>query len=116
MLDSIAKKCMLSRNEVEIWLKHLSTVDANRRRGAAKAAQTRRLKKQQQLSATVTTQRINEDFSNRKYYCGVCEALYDDDNEDEYWIGYEECEWFYGDCVGVTPDNKPGKYYCTTCN
>ena len=79
------------------------------------AMQTRRLKKQQ-LSATVTTQRINEDFSNRKYYCGVCEALYDDDNEDEYWIGCKECEWFHGDCVGVTPDNEPEKYYCTTCN
>ena len=41
MLDGIAK----------IWLQHLSTVDANRKRGAAKAAQTRRLKKQQQSSA-----------------------------------------------------------------
>ena len=53
---------------------------------------------------------------NKKYYCGYCEALHDDDNEDEYWIGCEECDvWLHGDCVGITPDNEPHKYYCAIC-
>ena len=121
MLKDVAKKCMLTINEVEIWLKHLSTVDTNRRRGAAKAAQTRQLKKQQQqqlrLTVAASIQRNNDDVRSEKYYCGVCEALYDDDNEDEYWIGCEECNgWFHGDCVGVTPDNEPEEYYCNSCN
>ena len=56
----------------------------------------------EEATTTVSTQRINEDFSNRKYYCGVFEALYDDDNDNEYWIGCEECDvWFHGNCVGV---------------
>ena len=112
MLVDIANKCMVPVKEVKFWLEHLNTVNVNRRRGAAKAAQTRRLKKHQQLSgaqASTTTR-------NKKYYCSNCEALYDDDNEDEYWIGCEECDaWFHGDCVGVTPDNEPDKYYCASC-
>jgi len=37
-----AKKVLLPPEEVRIWLEHLSTVLQNRRRGAAKAAATRK--------------------------------------------------------------------------
>ena len=31
-------------------------------------------------------------------------------------IGCKECDkWFHGDCVGITPDNEPDKYYCASC-
>ena len=43
-------------------------------------------------------------FSN---YYGVWEALFNDHNEDDYWIGHKECDtWFHRDCGGVTPDNE----------
>ena len=74
MLKGVTKKCMLTINEVDIWLNHLSIVDANRRRGAAKAAKTRQSKKQQQqqlqLIIAASIQRNNDDVRNTKYYCG----------------------------------------------
>ena len=59
-------------------------------------------KQQQSLSARAPT--ITQNVNDRKNYCGVCEVLYDDN--EEYWIGYKECDtWFHGDCVGVVPNN-----------
>ena len=42
MLEDVAKKVLLTCNEYKIWLSHLQTVLENRRRGAKKAAATRR--------------------------------------------------------------------------
>lgn len=85
--------------EVEFWLEDLNAVNVNRKRGAAITAQIRWLK---QLACATTR--------NKKYYRCNCEALYDDDNENEYCIGHDN-----GDCVGVTPDSEPDKYYCGNC-
>ena len=43
---------LLSVEETQIWLNHLRTVLKNRKRGAAKAAATRRLKKASQITQT----------------------------------------------------------------
>lgn len=43
---TVAKKTLLSVDEVKHWLDHLYTIKKNRARGAAQAAQTRKLKKQ----------------------------------------------------------------------
>ena len=43
--DSLAKETLLPR-EVTLWLEHLKLVAENRKRGAEKAAQSRRAKKQ----------------------------------------------------------------------
>ena len=86
----------------------MNTVIANRKQGATKAAQTRPIEERGGALSCTTR--------NKKYYCGNCEALYDDDNEDEYWIGCEKCDkWFHENCVGITPDNEPDKYYCASC-
>lgn len=62
-----------------MWLDHLRTIDTNRKRGAAKAIETRRCKRET-LQTTTTTTELEED----KYYCGVCQALYGDSDEEEY--------------------------------
>ena len=43
-IQKAAKKALLPVDEVKIWLGHLEAVTANRKRGAAKAASTRRAK------------------------------------------------------------------------
>ena len=46
MIEAVAKRVMLPTDEVKFWLEHLGTVAQNRKRGAAKAAETRRCKQQ----------------------------------------------------------------------
>ncbi len=45
-LKVVAKEVLLPIGEVRIWLDHLTTVTVNRKRGATKAAETRRRKPQ----------------------------------------------------------------------
>ena len=47
MIESAAKKVLLPSHECSVWLNHLRTVVENRRRGAQKAAATRRAKRTQ---------------------------------------------------------------------
>ena len=42
--EGLAKKILIPISEVDIWLNHLRTVSENRRRGAAKAATTKKFK------------------------------------------------------------------------
>lgn len=111
-LEAIAKKILLPLNEVCMWLEHLRTVDENRKRGAAKAAETRRRKRESQQakkSAEVTE-------SSDIYYCGSCEGVFGESNEEEYWIGCETCDtWYHGECVNIKPANEPSEFYCSAC-
>lgn len=38
-----------------------------------------------------------------QYYCGVCEELYRESEEEYYWICCDGCDrWFHGECVSNT--------------
>ena len=71
------------------------TINENRKRGASKAAETRKRK--------------------RSYPCGVCKALYGKTDEIEFWIACDGCNtWFHGECVNIKKKNEPEhflKYY-----
>ena len=54
-LQQIAQEVLLSQDECQIWLEHLQNIAQNRRRGAQRAAETRRLRKVQMNSRTLTT-------------------------------------------------------------
>lgn len=43
-VDTLAKKCLLSPEDVQLWLKHLEQVSINRKRGAQKASITKKKK------------------------------------------------------------------------
>ena len=91
-----------------MWLEHLKTVDMNRKRGAAKAAETRRQKREKQVSKG--THNLVE-----VYCCGICGVAYGDSDESEYWIGCEACDtWYHGECV-ISPANEPDKFFCSGC-
>ena len=103
-IEEVAKQSLLPIPEVHIWLDHLKTVRSNRQRGAMKAAETRRCKHQNKRVTEVT------------YNCGVCEAVYGESAEAEYWVGCEKCDsWFNGECIKITLAYEPEKHYCSAC-
>ena len=87
-------------NPSEDELKEMAQKVLCPKRGAAKAAETRRRKFK----------------SSANYYCGVCGALFGDSEESEYWIGCEGCdEWFHGECVNITKETEPNKFFGFAC-
>ena len=108
-LLEISKKCLLPINEVEMWLEHLSTIAANRKRGAAKAAETRRRNKQEKQSTESREEMV---------YCGVCHQPYVEfTDEVELWIQCDIClAWCHFVCVGLDPrDQPPDNFCCDKC-
>ena len=101
--DNLARKVLLPLREVEMWLDHLGMVSDNRKRGAAKAAATKKSK----LSG-----RKNEDKIVR---CGVCCVMYEEETDEvEKWIACDLCTtWFHWNCVNVTIE--PDSFLCTLC-
>jgi hypothetical protein len=99
--ESLAKETLLPREEVILWLEHLKLVSENRKRGAEKAAQTRRAKKQVSQS----------EF----YFCGVCGSVYEDETDEvERWIACDNCStWYHWTCVNVTLE--PSSFVCAHC-
>ena len=47
-VEELARKTLLPPDDVRLWLSHLETVSDNRKRGANKASETQRLRKQVQ--------------------------------------------------------------------
>ena len=86
----IAKEVLLPVGEVQMWLDHLHTIKQNRKRGAAKAAETRRRKKKSNSSNVL----VNSEHDNGdKTYCGVCHQEYQNFTEDvEEWIECDMCD------------------------
>ena len=105
-LETVAGKCLLPVEEVSLWLDHLRTIDQNRKRGASKAAKTRRSK---------TNKHTPRHTGEGDCYCGVCEGLYGVE-EGEYWVGCDGCfQWFHHNCVALTPENEPEHFFCPEC-
>ena len=105
-LRETAKAVLLPPQEVEMWFDHLKTIKENRKRGALRAAETRR-KKKNKMAQTV----------HDVYYCGVCHDQYVEyTDQEEMWIGCESCSaWFHFDCVGITAGAVPEEFFCENC-
>ena len=107
-IEDVARQVLLPKEEVNIWLTHLRTVSENRRKGAQKAAETRRSKKRSQSSKPSEQQ---EDL----YYCGVCAEVYlEEADEEQDWIACDSCEtWYHWKCACIT--KEPESYICSKC-
>ena len=97
MEEKLAEDVLLPSHEVKLWLDHLRIVRENRRRGAAKAAETRRSKQRQ--------------ASNES----VCGDLYEEETDEvEDWIACDLCNrWFHWYCVNIT--TEPSSFVCISC-
>jgi len=96
----------------------LQQVRKNRKRGAAKAAATRRLRRQAKLHAAESmevTEDSVSDIQAAAVLCGVCGEVYEDvTDEVENWVGCENCpQWFHFGCAGII--TAPDKYLCYEC-
>lgn len=105
-LESAAKAVLLPTEEVGFWIDHLNTVAENRRRGAAKAAETRR-RKQQALSRT----------SEPEVFCGTCETKYEPEMPNiEFWICCDMCnKWYCCLCELLSSPPTTEEYKCLKC-
>ena len=98
-IRTVANRSLLPTEEVEMWFEHLTTVARNRKRGAEKAAATRR-RKREQIHACK---------------CGVCGQVYEELTEEvQNWIACDKCQtWFHFECVGI--DCVPQNFLCSLC-
>lgn len=114
-VQQAAKRVLLSSEDTDTWLIHLQTVCRNRKRGALKAAETRkkRLEQAKQLNhcATQSTHHSEEDDA----YCGVCGEQYSS-SESSFWISCNLCQlWLCAVCEGLVEEPKSATYLCKRC-
>ena len=125
--SDLSKKAMLPVDKVRIWLEHLHTICDNRKKGAIKAAETRRRKSSSasvamaQESAAMAqesaamAQESATMAQDTEYQCGVCHAPYQEFTDvEESWIGCDACDtWFHFTCLGIT--GAPDVFLCSDC-
>ena len=120
----MAKKCLLPPFEVRIWFEHLEQIQKNRKRGAEKAAETRRRKKAAAMQAAMQAAKQaapeQSDEADEETFCGVCEQLYAElTEENENWIQCDICPtWYHFECVGIHTTSLPENYVflCKDCS
>lgn len=115
-IQDVARKVLLPPEECRIWLNHLQIVSENRRRGAKKAAETRRGKRVNRVSsATIDDQSSTKsDGDSEEWFCGVCEGKYiEQTDEPEIWICCEKCDgWYHASCEGLSSIPPEEVSYC----
>ncbi len=87
-----SRKALLPPDDTRIWIEHLSEIVRNRKRGAAKAAATRRAK----IMTTVTQAAGDSSDKTSMCYCGRCEKEYlEEPDQSELWIACDLCDKWY---------------------
>lgn len=112
MLQTIAEETLLPITEVQLWLEHLNTIFVNRKRGATKAALSRKQRSRGEVNA-----HTQEAETREVYRCGVCKAVFQEETEEEeLWVGCESCDrWFHAVCVNIDLQSVPEEYICQFC-
>lgn len=106
-MRELARKTLLSIDEVQWYIEHLEKVHENRKKGARKAAETRARKKQQESKSE----------SESSVKCGVCDQDWQEETDEvETWIQCEVCEvWFHCHCQNIFNNVAPEEFVCTKC-
>lgn len=130
-LLEISEKVLLSHDETEMWFKHLKNVHENRKKGVAKAIETRKAKKMQQQLANKDKDRTKEKGKKAKKknnqeeeeseVCCTCNLEVpcglEDEQEEIDWISCDSCAcWHHMICVGIiVTDGVPHYWQCLNC-
>ena len=131
-LIKVAEKVLLPYQETKIWFEHLKTVAENRKKGVAKAAATRKARKQKEKFAQKESERQtskvkgNESPSARiptsieEGVCCTCnmnEPL-DMQRDEVDWICCDSCiSWHHMICVGILTSDEftCEQWLCPNC-
>ena len=117
-VTNAAKKVLLTTDDVTVWLNHLSEVQKNRKRGAAKAAETRQKKKEKNKCDDLLNRDTDVDQALQqieKYYCASCGIEYEEDT-GSFWICCDKCNrWYCASCENLIVEPQTDTYLCSKC-
>ena len=104
-IQKAAQAVLLPCNEARMWFEHLKIIQENRKRGAAKAAATRRAK------------RVSGSQQSDLWHCGKCGIRYESHtDETELWIACDVCNvWYHSSCEQLSELPNTDKYTCIKC-
>ena len=118
ILNSLAKKTLLTIQDVKIWLDHLAEILRNQKRGAVKAAATRQMRStKKSTSSEVERNSTSKDIGGQDeaYYCSTCGVDYYTDT-GAFWIACDLCrKWYCANCEGLVEEPKSLNYICINC-
>ena len=137
VIQQVARSVLLSCEEVKFWFDHLHQTHENRRKGAQKAAQTRREKAQGQSNRGKSSRKQNrktnkgkqrqtssnvgdENDNDENVLCVVCELhdpLQSARDDMVSWVQCDGClSWCHISCAELEEDNVPDRWLCLRCS
>jgi hypothetical protein len=115
LINATAKKVLLKPENVRIWFQHLQTVEANRKKGAKKAAATRKAKARDKVTRKKTDGEVLRD-SDDDEVCNCCYSFNPPDGIDQNvdWVACDTCAlWYHACCVEF--ENTSNIWSCNSC-
>ena len=113
VINSTAKQVLLKPEDVKMWFQHLQIVQANRKKGAKKAAATRKGRKGKEVN-TRTNDETNDEVlrdADGDEVCNQCHyynpPCFEDEpkSDDELSIDWLACNlcalWYHKQCIGT---------------
>ena len=106
---------MLKPEDVKMWFQHLEIVEVNRRKGAKKAAATRKARKKQVRKETISEEALRD--SDDDEVCNLCYFFNPSDIADNVsveWLACDSCAlWYHKRCTGL--QRIPDVWLCKIC-
>lgn len=122
VINSTAKQVLLKPEDVKMWFQHLQIVEANRKKGAKKAAATRKAKKGKETNVRTNDEVLRDadgdEVCNQCYYFNS--PCFEDEpkSDDELGIDWLACNlctlWYHKQCIGL--EETPKHWLCDNCN
>ena len=137
IIQQVARNVLLPSEEVKFWFVHLHQTHENRRKGAQKAAQTRREKSQNQTNRGKRSRKEKEKTNKRKQrktsrnasdeddddenvLCVVCDLHDPLQNTTDKMVSWVQCDgclsWRHIGCTELEENNVPDRWLCMRCS
>lgn len=112
VISTTAKQVLLKQEDVKMWFQHLEVVETNRKKGAKKAAATRKARKEKNKTT------IDEVLRDSEEVCNQCYSFNPPGIEDDLsidWLACNSCAlWYHKQCIGL--QQIPDVCLCKICN
>ena len=112
VISTTAKQVLLKQEDVKMWFQHLEVVETNRKKGAKKAAATRKARKEKNKTT------IDEVLRDSEEVCNQCYSFNPPGIEDDLSIDWLACNlcalWYHKQCIGL--QQIPDVWLCKICN